>query len=499
MAWLAAVPLFVTRRTCALRHSFQLPATTMTLLHKNKGASEQPLLRTGNDGGASSSGVPPPSFEESAGHVVVDLGTVDDIFPAGGEDPPEFTPYDAEHWVTKSGEIISHDRHLNEDGVLWQHVLPFCLLCLMHLSGEALYRFLLSQAETPPTFRVHCHGTHTERRTRLVERTDSRGRKYTDTEHYDETVTDFDFAIEQQVPPRATQWTVGDEVPAYRGHMSREVGPPGGTTEADHDTTKAFKLWVVERGRRGMPPWMGPQSDRLIGSADFHTGAVHQPRSAEVLKSSWTLRQWADDYCQSRKVFKEFVYEKVRVLLFELSTVLSGARIEQIIYGWDLDKLEAAVRTAIKSTNYGGDIEVAFKVGHQRVIIRPDTIMSRAISNPWLKFILVITLIYPCIWIFQRFHSRGGGRWAVGGGAYALKRWALVGEGGVRSTYRGIEDTMEGRRVLIGEREGEWFKRWEGTIRGRVMERKVLRMALSEPDEEVTNWPARELDGMVMT
>jgi hypothetical protein len=125
--------------------------------------------------------------------------------------------------------------------------------------------------------------------------------------------------------------------------------------------------------------------------------------------------------------------------------------------------------------------------------------MSRAISNPWLKFILVITLIYPCIWIFQRFHSRGGGRWAVGGGAYALKRWALVGEGGVGSTYPGIEDTVEGRRVLIGEREGEWFKRWEGTIRGRVMERKVLRIALSEPDEEVTNWPARELDGMVMT
>ncbi|KAI0252863.1 hypothetical protein BJV78DRAFT_1124070 [Lactifluus subvellereus] len=427
----------------------------MTLLHKNKDASEQPLLRTGNDSGASSSGVPPPSFEESAGHVVVDLETIVDIFPAGGEEPPEFTPYDAEHWVTKSGEIISHDRHLNED-------------------GEALYRFLLSQAETPPSFRIHCRGTHNETRTRLVERTDSRGRKYTDTEAYAETVTDFDFAIDQHVPPRATQWTVGDEVPAYRGRMSREVGAPGGATKADRDTTKAFKSWLVERRTRGLPPWMGPQSDRLIGSAD---GVLHQPRSAEVLKSSWTLRQWADDYCQSRKIFKEFVYEKV-------------------IYGWNLDKLEAAVRTAIKSTHYRGDIDVAFKVRHQRVIVRPDTVMSRAISNPWLKFILMITLIYPCIWLFQRFHSRGGGRWAVGGGAYALKRWAPVPEGAVAGTYPGVQNTVEGPRVLIGEREGQWFKRWEGTIRRSVMGRRVLKIALDEPDEEVTNWPARVLDGM---
>jgi len=57
--------------------------------------------------------------------------------------------------------------------------------------------------------------------------------------------------------------------------------------------------------------------------------------------------------------------------------------------------------------------------------------MSRALSNPWLKFLLIITLIYPCIWLFQRFHRRGGGRWAVGGGAYALKRWAVAPESGV--------------------------------------------------------------------
>ena len=129
------------------------------------------------------------------------------------------------------------------------------------------------------------------------------------------------------------------------------------------------------------------------------------------------------------------------------------------------------------------------------MIVRPDTGISRAISNPCLKFLLIITLIYPCIWLFRRFHWRGGGRWAVGGGAYALKRWTAAnvpeGAGGAL----GLEDMVESKRTLIGEREGEWFKRWEGTIRRCVMGRKVERQAMSEPDELVTNWPATMLDG----
>jgi hypothetical protein len=48
--------------------------------------------------------------------VVLIFDEVTDAFPEGGEEPPEFTPYQAEHWVSRSGEIISHDRHLNEDG-----------------------------------------------------------------------------------------------------------------------------------------------------------------------------------------------------------------------------------------------------------------------------------------------------------------------------------------------------------------------------------------------
>ena len=174
------------------------------------------------------------------------------------------------------------------------------------ITGEALYRFLLSQAETPPTFLVHCRGTHQETRPRQVERTDRQGRRYTDTEYDNETVTDFDFTIEHEVPPRTIEWTVGDGEPAYRGHMYKEVGTPGQTTKVDIATTNSFEAWVNKRRSRGIPPWVAEEQ-----LANFPGGALERANSVNAARSSWTLRQWADDYCQSGMIFKEFVYRKV--------------------------------------------------------------------------------------------------------------------------------------------------------------------------------------------
>jgi len=77
---------------------------------------EQPLLSAANSSDAGPSEFPPPSFGDSGGDVVLVFDEVADAFHKGGEEPPEFTPYEAEHWVSRSGEIISHDTHLNEDG-----------------------------------------------------------------------------------------------------------------------------------------------------------------------------------------------------------------------------------------------------------------------------------------------------------------------------------------------------------------------------------------------
>jgi hypothetical protein len=77
---------------------------------------EQPLLSAPNSSEAGPSELPPPTFRESRGDAVVVLDEVTEAFPEGGKEPPQFTPYEAEHWESRSGEIISHDQHLNEDG-----------------------------------------------------------------------------------------------------------------------------------------------------------------------------------------------------------------------------------------------------------------------------------------------------------------------------------------------------------------------------------------------
>lgn len=63
--------------------------------------------------------IPPPPFEQSAGDpVVLDFSQHETYTAPGGEDPPEFAPYDASYFISGAGDVISHDPHLNEDGPL---------------------------------------------------------------------------------------------------------------------------------------------------------------------------------------------------------------------------------------------------------------------------------------------------------------------------------------------------------------------------------------------
>lgn len=77
--------------------------------------------------------------------------------------------------------------------------------------------------------------------------------------------------------------------------MVRQVQAPEGRRKATKDETASFKLWESERADKGFPPWASRD-----GKQDLN-----------VLQSSQTLRQWADEYCASPKYLKEFVYEKV--------------------------------------------------------------------------------------------------------------------------------------------------------------------------------------------
>ena len=160
----------------------------------------------------------------------------------------------------------------------------------------------------------------------------------------------------------------------------------------------------------------------------------------------------------------------------------------------------AATRSVITSTHYKGDIQVSFETLNSVISVRPHNRLSRALSNGWIKFLLIITFVYPFLWLFRRFHSRGGGIWRVCGGAYAFKRVEQVPStpehaGDCKSLDSPFPDASladnarqasgstglsDARTKVIGLREGVWFRQWEGTIRRAVLNR------VQEPDPLVS-------------
>lgn len=415
---------------------------------------------------ASVSSLPPP-FEASISDPALQVSESEILMPHGGEDPPAFAPYEASYFTSSDGALISHDPHLNED-------------------GEALYRFLLSQASIPPTLVLHCRGSHDETHTRFVTHHHNDNRRETETEQYTEKVVDFDFKIDvgQHIIAGPTHWSVADSTPAYRGRMFYEVEVGNDRRKATRAERKAARSWDDECSRRGFPPWI----------SSSYTWRQEQPsvmHTDSVLQSSWTLRRWADDYCSSSKYLKEFDYHKV-------------------VYGWNFDAIVNAAHSLIKSTYYTGDIYVGFETSHSLVSIRSENRLSRMLSNGWIKFFLIVTFIYPFLWLFKHFHARGGGIWQVCGGAYALKRIMQTTEQPTdvkhaESPLRGASDFLQQYSgsshtqtvtTVEGLREGVWFRQWEGTIRRAVRNRLRDAQTLTRPDDHLSSVPqAVLLDG----
>ena len=343
-------------------------------------------------------------------------------------------------------------------------------------------------------------------------------------EHYTETVTDFDFRIDltHHLQP-VTHWTVADSEPAYRGKMIREVEEQDGislqkraATRKEGNAIENLRKYGIEHG---MPPWV---------QTEYRVRSMHDRPNGPVYKSSRTVRQWADDYCASDKLLKEFMYEKVRMTA--ICQFQTKAR-SQVVYGWDLADLRTSIETLIQSTHYTGTLAISFDLTASKVYVRPTNRLSRTLSNKWIKFLLWILLIYPFIWLFKRFHSRGGGQWRVAGGAYATKAWVHLrdsAEGEDVTQYLAREQdsfnelpeysamastsvrqglhnagtslgrlrrTPQGISKLVGVREGEWFKTWEGTIRRAVIARQQSQQPMYHTDDFQRETAGAILDG----
>lgn len=133
------------------------------------------------------------------------------------------------------------------------------------------------------------------------------------------------------------------------------------------------------------------------------------------------------------------------------------------------------------------------------IIVRPANTIANLFFDPELKVILWITFIYPLIWLFQQFHSHGGGIWKTCGGGYPLKVVLPPSRNvGDPDGASGSSSSAYAREMtyVIGEREGEWFKKWENTIRCAVSSRTQDNIPLVYPTNgPYVNPSAALLDG----
>lgn len=407
-------------------------------------------------------------------------------------DPPSFSLYNAQYFVTSTPhDIVSHDPHLNTD-------------------GEALYRFLLSQTNRIPYLQINFKGTHTETKSHFVNVVDSQGRSRPQSQTYTETVTDFDFCatVYPQQICEPLQWSVPDDVPTFRGKMVREceMTLDSGDTHRRRATsteTKRHLAWAEKRREMGYPPWISE-----IEEGNDLTEVPH------TLRSSKTLRQWADEYCASPKYFKEFVYEKVGLHLSFLPIFLI---LSQVLYNWNFSQLKTSLHSLILSTPYNGDLLITLTPHYSKIYVRSSNPLSRMLSNKWIKLLFFILLIYPIIWLFKRFHRNGGGTWEVCGCAYPLKQCVsdehttsseptkngdvlppydpevpTAGPGPSSSTSPSHSQPAIKPKTYIGTREGEWFRQWEGPITRAVLAKYQSSEPLTNVDVPLL---AVELDG----
>ncbi|KAG8898525.1 hypothetical protein FRB99_007384 [Tulasnella sp. 403] len=389
------------------------------------------------------------------------------------------------HTAVTNGNIVSHEPHLNKD-------------------GEALCRFLLSHASTRPTFALRCHSSHEEYcRTRQVSRYEN-GRTVSSTKTYTEAVVNFDFTIDLSryilpEPNGAPIWLVGDKDIAYRERRHREINSSLPVIRNDDPSTRvdlevqpgalpcgskpfwrrlapnlgntASESWRSRRKQygfapsvliRGQIPGMEASVETLEARNRLEYSTYTAPKYADrytdssISAPTLSLRAWADEYCASPRLLKEFTFDKA-------------------VYGWNLSALRQAINTTVHA-NY--DLldqrpSIEFTVEANTITVKPSNTLSWILPNEYISTLLWITLIYPLfIWPFEQFSPRGGRVWRVAGSAFALTRWqhledSVPGESVEQYNERHpspsakapdkrlLKATPKGVAQLVGTREGE--------------------------------------------
>ncbi|OXG43553.1 hypothetical protein J010_06701 [Cryptococcus neoformans] len=420
-------------------------------------------------------------------------------------------------WVKKGDQIQSTDPKLSDP--------------------DLLYDWLRLMAMEPPKVTIQCSGSHMEtceQDTLVMQDGTHQTLKRGETQ----TIVDFDFTIDLSEivnhPDNisnihlytALPWDItqrGTHRPSYSASYrppKHYHGPLDNAVYADENelyeslltssdgfnTTlpglppkpreqKKDRKWKEYRRQKGIPGWVkredvpefeqgkgkgkgknknqkkDKKGDSEGGSVDLDDQDsdidVEQARNEGINNIKPNLRAWCQAYCDDRGLLKEFVMKKE-------------------LCGWDFDGLKSAVNGAILSTGYQSPyVAVNISIDNVAVVVRPNNLLSRALSNPWIYFLSWLFMIYPFIWIWKHFHSLGGAPWDVAFVSYALKFYPPLPSTFPSEPISSASDRLpslpklhpelppkpqlqygpKGIHYLVGRKEGEWFREWEERIR----------------------------------
>ncbi|TFK30416.1 hypothetical protein FA15DRAFT_698887 [Coprinopsis marcescibilis] len=316
--------------------------------------------------------------------------------------PPAFSEYKAE--TKKEGsdrdDIYSHDPHINSD-------------------GEALYRFLLDQqTQHPPVLRILIKGSRYETTT---------GTSYQNSTEF---IFHVDVPLSAELANERVHYSLADSEPAYRGDSAKEIEVKGEKKPIGFNDFRNYNSQRDARAKKGVAPWCVDVDEKDLpvlqqGKESEYVEKL-QALHARPWKSSRSLREWADDYCSKTSSRREFAFQ-------------------QDFYGWDLEKLENIMCTAIKEKfGYTGDVTLEFWTVHSKIFARPPGTVSKVLSKIWHGGLSV---------------------WKIAGVAYPLTKWVPVEKSSSDSTPSSqFVKTSTGFQKRIGMTEEGWFKKWESTI-----------------------------------
>ncbi|KAK4685460.1 hypothetical protein P7C73_g4692, partial [Tremellales sp. Uapishka_1] len=372
---------------------------------------------------------------------------------------------------------------------------------------RTLYDFIQHTVLAGRQSRLRCIGSHIEThpRTEIVR---VNGVPTSRTQGEKSLVTDFDFFIDFSsiINRRDTTnihlSTVSPSLATMRGTYHRtyaaayapssarqngtnyqlvESGPTAigrRATKRENKLQDSFSAWKLAQG---LPEWLEMEDatefweSNVSGKSKSKMDPVEGPSGEEeaMLGDGWrklaqekALMDWCEVYCADPGLLKRFVVNKS-------------------VWGWDMGGLKSAIAGAIRSTGYTDALTVEFDWTERYYVVKPNNLLTRAIHNNFVYFLLWITMIFPLILLFQRFHRLGGGVYDVVRADYSMKYYPPLPATFPTETIQAAQHRLpslykthpeiphgaflqvgpKGIHYLVGMKEGQWMKDWEERIK----------------------------------